>query len=137
MIKFFKKYKCFHLKDRYKLISWIKDCVHSQDKIVGEIFFFFLSDRRLLKENIKHLNHDTFTDVITFNYSECPKIISGEVLISIERVRENAKINHKDFQEELKLVIIHSVIHLMGYNDISSEEKIIMRDRENFFLSKY
>ncbi len=83
----------------------------------------------MLKINQKHLNHNTFTDIITFDYSD-RKVISGDIFVSTERVRENAGIFNKTFQEELLRVMAHGVLHLLGYNDKTNDELLVMRNKE-------
>lgn len=136
IINFNKKYKFFYLKNREQLKKWILDSVNCEGKKIREINFVFLSDRELLKRNITHLNHDTFTDVITFDYSNDEEVIEGEILISIERVRENAKKYNKSFDSELDLVMIHGVLHLVGYNDLIDDEEKLMKSKENFYTNR-
>ena len=100
---------------------------------INSICFVFCSDRYLQNLNEAHLSHADLTDVITFDYSK-KKIISGDIIISIERVRENALIYKASFKEELFRVMIHGVLHLMGYNDKTSLEKKKMRNLENLYL---
>lgn len=95
----------------------------------GALSFIFCSDDYLLELNRKHLNHDYYTDVLSFSYNE-EKTVSGDIFISIDRLRENAKINGVVFNEELSRVMIHGVLHLCGYNDKSPEEIKLMRSKE-------
>ncbi len=94
----------------------------------------FCDDSFLLEMNIKYLNHDTLTDIITFDYNE-GSAISGDIFISIERVRENAGIFSKSFAEELHRVIIHGVLHLCGYKDKSRKDQVVMRMKEETYLA--
>lgn len=87
--------------------------------------------------NVEFLKHDTFTDIITFNYNPSKTEIEGEIYISIDRVRENAKSFETDFQTELNRVIIHGVLHLIGYNDKTKAQKATMREKEDTYLSLY
>lgn len=122
----------FNLINKSKISKWIEKIIMQNNKEIGEINYVFLSDDDLLNYNKKYLNHNDLTDVITFNY--CKKnIISGEILISIERVKENSKIynNNQSFKRELNRVIIHGILHLLGFNDKTKEERIIMRKKEN------
>ena len=114
--------------------NWIKKIIFSE-KILGDIMFVFCDDQFLLKKNIKYLNHDTLTDVISFDYSNENKV-SGDILISIERVKENAKLYNQTFYTELNRVMAHGLLHLLGYNDKSKEEAKIMKSKENYYLSK-
>ena len=89
----------------------------------------------LLEKNIKYLNHNTFTDVISFDYSTKNKI-HGDILISVERVKENARLYNQKFSTELNRVMAHGLLHLLGYKDKSEAEAKIMRSKENYYLSK-
>lgn len=124
----------FHLVNEKKTIKWIKDSIKNETKIVGEISYIFCSDEYLHKMNLEYLNHDTFTDIITFDYTE-ENIISGDIFISIDRVKENATKFKTTFEGELSRVIIHGVLHLMGYKDKSAQEKEQMRSKEDFYLT--
>ena len=101
---------------------------------MGELSFIFCADEYLKKINIKYLNHDYFTDVITFDYSK-EKLLFGDIYISTDRVRENSKTYNTYFNEELFRVIIHGVLHLCGFNDKTEDEKNLIRSKENEFLS--
>ena len=114
--------------------EWINKSVNSLGFTVGELSFIFCSDEYLKKINFKYLNHDFFTDVITFDYSK-EKLLFGDIYISTDRVKENAKIYSSYFNEELFRVIIHGVLHLCGFNDKTEEEKNLIRSKENEFLS--
>jgi len=111
----------------------ISALIEDQNKEEGELNLVFCSDDYLLEINNKHLNHDYYTDIITFDYSEKKKI-SGDLLISIDRVKENAKIFSVPFIHELNRVVIHGVLHLCGYKDKTEEEKKQMRNLENKYL---
>jgi probable rRNA maturation factor len=99
------------------------------EKRIGKITFYFVSDEELLEINRAHLNHDYYTDIITFDYSTQRKL-EGEIYVSIERVRENGK----DFSEELIRVMSHGVLHMLGYNDKSEEESMTMRSKEEEWI---
>tara|TARA_B100000575_G_C23073770_1_gene618509 strand:- start:682 stop:1086 length:405 start_codon:yes stop_codon:yes gene_type:complete len=114
--------------------NWIKKIILSEKKFLGDIIFVFCNDQFLLKKNIKYLNHDTLTDVISFDYSNESEI-NGDILISIERVKENAKLYNQTFSTELNRVMAHGLLHLLGYNDKSKEEAKIMKSKENYYLS--
>ena len=120
--------------DEKLIIKWLTNSVNSLDYTIGELSFVFCSDDYLRKLNIKHLNQDYFTDVITFDYSKEMSLI-GDVFISTERVKENAKLFNVSFNEELFRVMIHGVLHLCGFKDKTKEEKAEMRSKENNFLS--
>ena len=124
----------FHLVNEKKTIKWIKDSIKNETKNVGEISYIFCSDEYLHKMNLEYLNHDTFTDIITFDYTE-ENIVSGDIFISIDRIKENATKFKTVFENELSRVIIHGVLHLMGYKDKSAQEKEQMRSKEDFYLT--
>ena len=104
--------------------------------IIGELVYVLCNDEYLLKKNIQFLNHNTLTDVITFDYSD-DKIISGDILISTERVVENAKIFNVNYLTELHRVIVHGLLHLLGYKDKIEKDANIMREKENYYLNKF
>lgn len=134
----------FCLKQRRRLSAWINTVVleesHRTDKVnglvLGDINFIFCSDEYLLKINKQFLNHDYYTDIITFDYSS-DTLLSGDLFISVERVLENSKIYSTVFQEELRRVMIHGILHLIGYKDSTKEESQKMREAENSALSLF
>lgn len=134
MIEFHYKIK-FVLKNQRELQKWIEDVIISENKELGDINYVFCSDEYLLERNIKYLNHHTLTDIISFNYCE-GDIISSDIMISIDRIKENSIIFGNSFSKELHRVMIHGVLHLIGYNDKTKKEKQMMREREDFYLKK-
>ncbi len=114
--------------------AWIKKVIYSEKKKLGTIQYVFCDDNYLLKINKTYLNHDTLTDVITFSTSNNKEIISGEIYISVERITENTIIHTTSFNDELSRVIIHGILHLIGYDDHTKNEKKIMRSKENYYL---
>jgi len=116
-------------------VEWIKKVVKQHGFTVGDILYVFCDDGYLIDINRKFLNHDTYTDIITFPASINPEIISGQILISIPRVEENAKERGLNFEDEFDRVLIHGVLHLMGYEDHSELEKQEMRLQEDISLS--
>jgi rRNA maturation RNase YbeY len=114
---------------------WIKQAIQKENHQTGDIFYHFCSDDFLLKINREYLQHDYLTDIITFPLSTQPKIISGEIFISIDRVKENASILRTGFEREFARVLIHGVLHLLGYDDHTDEEKREMRAKEDYYLS--
>jgi len=120
----------FLLQDEDIYSSWILNVIESENKILGEISYIFCNDNYLLNLNQQYLNHDTLTDIISFDYTE-GELISGDIFISIERVKENAFELNIDFNEELKRVMIHGVLHYCGYKDKTVSEEEIMRQKEN------
>jgi rRNA maturation RNase YbeY len=125
----------FKLKNSKKTISWIKDSIKNEGKVPGELNFIFCSDNHLLQMNIDYLQHNTFTDIITFDTSEEKGLVSGDIFISIDRVNDNAIKFKKDPDNELHRVIIHGVLHLIGYSDKTANKKSIMRGKEDAYLS--
>jgi rRNA maturation RNase YbeY len=123
----------YNLPEKQKIIDWINQVVENKYFKLGEISYIFCSDDYILEINRKFLNHDYTTDIITFDYTTRQKI-SGDILISIPTVRANAKRFEVSFFNELLRVIIHGILHLVGYNDVTSEEKVEMRNAENLSL---
>lgn len=115
-------------EDTYQ--SWIETVILSEQKMVGEINYIFCDDDYLHDINVKYLNHNTLTDVISFDYSEFDTI-SGDIFISIDRVRENAQNFNIDFSQELLRVMAHGILHYCGYKDKSESEVSLMREKEN------
>ena len=113
---------------------WIMNSIINEGKRVGKLCFIFCTDEYLLEKNIQFLEHDTYTDIITFDYCE-GNIISGDIFVSVERVTENANKFGVNFENELDRVIIHGILHLAGYKDKSKEEANSMREKEDFYLS--
>lgn len=125
----------FSFNNKREVSLWLKSVVSSFQKELGVINVVFCNDQYLLKVNQTYLNHDYFTDIITFNYNE-NNLISGDLFISIDRVKENAINQKMEFNVEIHRVIVHGVLHLCGLNDQSKQEKEIMRGQENLFLQK-
>lgn len=118
-----------------RLSRWINEVIVKHGFLAGELSYLFCSDNKILEINKKHLDHDYYTDIITFNLSNSQKIIRGEIYISLERVGENAKKLNQTFENELNRVLIHGVLHLMGYEDHTDEERSEMRAKEDYCLS--
>ncbi|MFA7401759.1 MAG: rRNA maturation RNase YbeY, partial [Bacteroidales bacterium] len=126
----------FTLRNKKKLREWIDSVIHEENKYPGTLTYIFCSDDYLLSINEKYLKSSYLTDIITFDYTE-DKIISGDMLISITRVKENAKIFKTTFQKELMRVMIHGILHLCGFNDKTAKEKESMKAKEDYHLNKY
>ncbi len=124
----------FSLENENDVIKWIRNTIVKEGKKSGEITYIFCSDNYLHKINLDFLNHDTLTDIITFNYCE-DDVINADIFISIDRVRENANDYEVSFITELNRVMIHGVLHLLGYNDKTEAEQSQMRAKEDFYLS--
>jgi len=126
----------YKISSQKKRKKWIYASVEEEGYSIDSIDFIFCSDVFLLGINKKFLNHDYFTDVITFSNSE-GNVLNGEIYISMERVRENSESYLVSFDEELNRVLIHGILHLMNYNDSSRNLKMRMTIRENYFLKKF
>jgi len=126
----------FKLSEKIKIKGWIKTIIASEKKGMGNLNFVFTSDEEILKTNVQYLKHNTYTDIITFDYCEGKKI-NGDIIISVERVKENADKFKTDFETEIKRVIIHGVLHLCGYKDKSEKDSKLMRSKENAALKRY
>ena len=135
-IQFHLQSKKYSLSQKKSISTWIMQCSEKQGFIVGDINIIFCTASKLLKINQLHLNHQDHTDIITFDHT-VGNIISGDLFISIERVRENARDLGIPFTEEVLRVIIHGVLHLMGYKDKSSASRREMRAKEDQCLSLY
>lgn len=119
--------------DHYR--SWISKIGEYYHQSIQNLNYIFCSDRYLLEINQVHLSHDYFTDIITFDHSESEKEIEGDVFISVDRVRENSINLGLPFEQELSRVMAHGILHLIGFNDNSEEEKTRMREKEDACLS--
>ena len=119
----------FSLEQEEVYASWIETIVESENKILGVISYVFCDDEYLHSINMQYLNHDTLTDIISFDYTE-GDIISGDIFVSIERVVDNAKDFNVPFDEELKRVLAHGVLHYCGYKDKSDDDALLMRSKE-------
>lgn len=135
MINFFSETE-FKLKNSEIYKSWLQKVVESENKKIGGLNYIFCDDEYLHEINLKYLNHDTFTDIISFDYSE-ENNISGDIFISVERVRENAEKFLVNFDTELKRVLVHGVLHFIGYKDHTNEEKEKMRGKEEEKLEMF
>ena len=107
--------------------------MHAEGKKTGAVNFIFCDDNTLHQLNVSYLKHDTLTDILTFDFSEGFSV-SGDIYISTDRVKENAKLFSQDFNQEIHRVIIHGILHLCGYKDESKNEKATMTEKENFYL---
>ena len=133
MISYFCEDIQFTLKGKLTNNRWIKMVIGSEIKKPGDISFIFCSDRYILDVNMRYLQHDYFTDIITFDYCEGDRI-SGDLFISIDSVRENALFYGVAFEDELDRVMVHGVLHLLGYDDHTPEETVVMREKENYYV---
>ncbi len=124
----------FELPDAQMLTDWLQAVAASEGKDFVEVNYIFCSDERLREMNVEFLDHDYYTDVITFPYSD--DAVHGDVFISSERVTDNAQTLGVPFEHELCRVLVHSVLHLAGYLDKTEEAELVMREREDFYLGK-
>lgn len=124
----------FDLKGKMMVKRWITDIIKAQGKKVGDISYLFCDDAYLIEVNRSYLNHDTYTDIITFDYVE-DNLISGDIMISVERVKENAQLFGSTFDQELHRVIIHGILHLLGQGDKTAPEAAQMRKKEEAALA--
>ena len=124
----------FELTKEKELVSWLQFVLDQEDRDLGEVSYIFCNDDYLLDINSKHLKHNTLTDIISFDYS-LGKVVSGDIYISVDRVRENAGINDVAFRDELHRVMAHGILHYIGYKDKSKDDKSEMRSKEDYYLS--
>lgn len=133
MIRYFNEDIKFVFKQKLLNNRWLKTVAGSEMRRIGDINIIFCSDNYILDVNIKYLGHDYFTDIITFDY--CDKdVLSGDLFVSIDSVRENAGFYGTSFEDELNRVIVHGILHLIGYDDHTEEEVKQMRAKENYYL---
>ena len=136
MIHFCTEDITFSLKEKLKHKAWLNEVAKQEGKKILELTYVFCSDEYLLQINQEYLNHDTLTDIVTFDNSEDPKKIEGDIFISIERVRENGnKLGTSD--TELERVMVHGLLHLLGYKDKKKEDKALMTEKEDFYIKQY
>ena len=125
-----------HVKINFNKVStWLNSVITEENKKLGPIIYVFCDDCFLIKKNIEFLGNNTLTDVIAFDYSN-KKTLSGDILISIERVEENAKVFNVTFLDELQRVMAHGLLHLLGYNDKTEIEEKKIREKEDYYLKK-
>lgn len=125
----------FRIKQTKKIKIWLIEICKKEKAKIEALSIVIGDDSFLLEFNKKYLNHDTLTDVITFDYGD-KKNIKGDILISIERIKENAKKYDQLISNEVNRVIVHGLLHLLGYKDKTKTEKIIIRNKENYYLDK-
>ena len=135
MIQFLSERISFQLKEKPKIRKWLQDVIRIEKYKAGAITFIFCSDDFLLTLNESFLNHSTYTDIITFPGLEQPKVVSGDIFISIDRVSENAKKYKQPLERELNRVMVHGILHLAGYKDKTKSDKLEMTAKEDYYLS--
>ncbi len=136
MIQFCTEDITFSLQEKLKHKAWLNEVAKQEGKKILELSYVFCSDNYLLQINQEYLNHDTLTDIVTFDNSENPKKIEGDVFISIDRVRENGE-KLGTSETELKRIMVHGLLHLLGYKDKKKEDKAVMTEKENFYIKQY
>ncbi len=136
MIKFNNIDVSYKIKNILLTKKWIQETIKEEEKIFDYIFINLCSDQYLLDMNIKSLNHDYYTDIITFQLNDLADPIEGDIYISIDRIKENAKLLGLNIDAELKRVLIHGVLHLCGYKDKNKKDKLLMTKKENYYLNK-
>ena len=132
---FFEQTESFNFQEDL-LVKHVNQLINNELRVTGEISVIFCSDDYLLEINKQYLNHDYYTDIITFDYEEEDNIISGDLFISIDRIKENAGNFGVNFIIELYRVVFHGVLHLIGYKDKTDEEQMEMTSKEDFYLNK-
>ena len=135
MVSYYNEDIVFLFKEKRLTSRWLKFVAESESKRLGDVAVIFCSDNYILDVNIKYLQHDYYTDIITFDYCEGNRL-SGDLFISIDSVRENASFYGTEFADELNRVIVHGLLHLIGYDDHTKEDIAIMRAKENYYLSQ-
>jgi rRNA maturation RNase YbeY len=126
----------FQLEQEENIQLWISKLIEEESLTEGDISYILCDDEYLLKINREYLNHDYYTDIITFDYVE-DSVISGDLFISIERIKDNAEYYQVNFGDELLRVLCHGVLHLCGYKDKSDEDEKLMRTKEDFYITLY
>ncbi|QCX40934.1 rRNA maturation RNase YbeY [Aureibaculum algae] len=126
--------KEFEFNNSNDISNWLSEAIREESYKEDAINYIFCDDEYLLELNVKHLEHNTLTDIITFDYN-LGKLISSDIFISIDRVLENSVKYAVKFDDELNRVMIHGILHLCGYKDKTKEEKLLMREKEDYYLS--
>ena len=134
MVRFFTEDTSFPFKEKSLVRRWYRYAALSEGKKLGDVNIIFCSDAYLLEINRKYLSHDYFTDIITFDYCE-GNTLSGDLFISVDSVKENSSFYGSSFETELRRVIIHGLLHLVGYDDHCEKDIAVMRGKEDFYLS--
>lgn len=122
----------FELEEASKIDRWLKSVIKNENWILAAVTYIFCSDAYLYQMNVEHLQHDTYTDVITFQYNE--EFVEGDIFISVERTNENAQTFGVSSSHELHRVMVHGLLHLMGYKDKEPADKKLMTEKENEYL---
>ena len=134
MVRYYTEDISFNFKGRRFNNRWLKEVALKEAKVLGDISIVFCSDPYILKVNRKYLGHDYYTDIITFDYCS-DNTLAGDLFISIDSVKDNSAYYGSSFEEELDRVIVHGILHLVGYDDHTESDIKTMREKENFYLS--
>ncbi len=134
-INFYLEDASYQLKKKKLIRKWILATISHEKAEIDNISYIFCTDSYLYKLNTEYLNHDTLTDIITFQYNSPDEAIQSDIFISIERVKENAKLYNQRLLDEVHRILIHGTLHLLGYKDKSDNEKAEMTAKENYYLS--
>lgn len=134
MIQFFIEDVDFKVPHPRKNKSWLESIIKAEGFTLNQLNYIFCSDEYLLNVNRQYLDHDFYTDIITFDNSEVENTVEGDIFISVDRVRENAEELSKSFEDELRRVLAHGILHLVGYDDIDDTHELEMRAKEDFYL---
>ncbi|PIY12149.1 MAG: rRNA maturation RNase YbeY [Flexibacter sp. CG_4_10_14_3_um_filter_32_15] len=134
-INFFSEKIDFQLENEEKTSNWLQKVANKEGFVIAAINYIFCDDQYLHKINMEYLNHDTYTDIITFDNSEEEQVLEADIFISVERVKENSKELKTIFEQETHRVMVHGLLHLVGYDDHSEEDKQLMREKENQALA--
>ena len=134
MVRYYSEDIKFNFKGRRANNKWLSGVASAESKKLGELNVIFCSDPHILEMNRKYLGHDYYTDIITFDYCE-GNLLSGDLFISVDTVRDNSSFYGASFDEEIHRVIVHGLLHLIGYDDGTAEEKKMMREKEDYYLS--
>ncbi len=135
-ISFFNADVSYVLRSKAGIRLWLADVVRKEGFCLGELSIILCSDEYLFKMNVQYLKHKTYTDIITFDQAENKGEVSGELYISIDRIKDNAKLLKTNILDELHRVIVHGALHLCGYGDKDPKSKLKMTQKENFYLQK-
>jgi len=135
-ICFFAEEVTFTLPAPAATAAWLQTVIHQEGYVLAHLNFIFCSDRYLHAQNIQYLQHNTLTDVLTFDYADTPGTIEGDIYISIDRVTVNAKIWQQPFIQELQTVMVHGVLHLLGYEDQTPATRALMRQKEAKYVAQ-
>ena len=117
--------------------AWIEAVAEKHGKTIGELYYYFCSDDKLLEINRERLGHDFYTDIVTFPLTDCETVLSSEFCISTDRIKENAETFGRSYESELHRVIIHGVLHLIGFDDLTEEDEKEMREKEEESLKLF